>query len=62
MGDSHTIIFNFSKFQFSFNNFLFSLFQHRVIMADYAYGVPLNHTFLPEKLKALGYDTHIIGK
>ena len=70
----HTLsfyLFNFSIF-FQYFSFIihnstqlclvYILFQHHVIMANYAYGVPLNHTFLPEKLKALGYDTHIIGK
>ncbi|CAL4119561.1 unnamed protein product, partial [Meganyctiphanes norvegica] len=36
--------------------------QHYVIIPQQPSGVPLNYTFLPETLKTLGYDTHIVGK
>ncbi|KAI8501215.1 hypothetical protein Bbelb_213100 [Branchiostoma belcheri] len=36
--------------------------QHQVIFPWQASYVPSNFTFLPEKLKALGYATHMVGK
>eukprot|EP01084_Bolivina_argentea_P310375 537070_1 len=36
--------------------------QHGVILADQPYGLPLNLTILPEDLKRISYQTHIIGK
>ncbi|XP_064623534.1 arylsulfatase B-like [Lineus longissimus] len=36
--------------------------QHRVIRPLQPKGVPTNFTFLPEKLKEVGYATHIVGK
>ncbi|XP_074648033.1 arylsulfatase B-like [Tubulanus polymorphus] len=36
--------------------------QHTVIMAYAGYGLPLNITTLPQKLKQAGYRTHIVGK
>ncbi|XP_046561882.1 arylsulfatase B-like [Haliotis rubra] len=36
--------------------------QHRTVFPDQAVCVPLNYTFLPQQLKALGYATHMIGK
>ncbi|XP_074641245.1 arylsulfatase J-like [Tubulanus polymorphus] len=36
--------------------------QHGVIRPYAAYGLPLNITTLPEKLKQAGYRTHIVGK
>ncbi|KAK3588141.1 hypothetical protein CHS0354_012199 [Potamilus streckersoni] len=36
--------------------------QHMVIYPEQPYCSPLNLTFLPQKLKKLGYDTHMIGK
>ena len=38
------------------------LFQHGVITPSMGHGVPLSKTFLPQRLKALGYDTHAVGK
>uniref|UniRef100_K1QM88 Arylsulfatase B n=1 Tax=Magallana gigas TaxID=29159 RepID=K1QM88_MAGGI len=36
--------------------------QHIVILPQQATCAPLNNTFLPQKLKELGYATHAIGK
>ncbi|XP_022329100.2 arylsulfatase B-like [Crassostrea virginica] len=36
--------------------------QHLVILPQQAACAPLNYTFLPQKLKELGYATHAIGK
>ncbi|KAK2158175.1 hypothetical protein LSH36_175g04045 [Paralvinella palmiformis] len=36
--------------------------QHGVIKKTKPHGLPLNVTILPEKLRQLGYSTHIIGK
>lgn len=36
--------------------------QHNTIGASEPYGVPLNFTFLPQKLQQLGYRTHAVGK
>ncbi|KAK3588140.1 hypothetical protein CHS0354_012198 [Potamilus streckersoni] len=36
--------------------------QHLVILPEQPYCSPLNLTFLPQKLKQLGYATHMIGK
>lgn len=36
--------------------------QHLVILPKQAACAPLNYTFLPQKLKELGYATHAIGK
>ncbi|XP_035668236.1 arylsulfatase B-like [Branchiostoma floridae] len=36
--------------------------QHLVFLPQQAQGIPYNFTFLPEKLKDLGYATHMVGK
>ncbi|GBM20840.1 Arylsulfatase B, partial [Araneus ventricosus] len=36
--------------------------QHFVIRAGEASGLPLNETTMPQRLKKLGYKTHMIGK
>ena len=36
--------------------------QHGVILGSEPYGLSLNETLLPQYLKELGYNTHIIGK
>ena len=36
--------------------------QHYVILGTSPYGLPLDQELLPEKLKSLGYSTHMIGK
>lgn len=36
--------------------------QHFVLLPNSAYGLPLNFTTLPQKLKELGYATHMVGK
>ncbi|XP_068703524.1 arylsulfatase B-like [Montipora capricornis] len=36
--------------------------QHLVLLPTSAYGLPLNFTTLPQKLKESGYATHIVGK
>lgn len=36
--------------------------QTNTIGASEPYGVPLNFTFLPEKLRQVGYKTHAVGK
>uniref|UniRef100_A0ABM0N0W6 Arylsulfatase B-like n=1 Tax=Saccoglossus kowalevskii TaxID=10224 RepID=A0ABM0N0W6_SACKO len=36
--------------------------QDGVIVASHPYGLPLNETIMPQYLKPLGYDTHIVGK
>ncbi|ELT92899.1 hypothetical protein CAPTEDRAFT_165852 [Capitella teleta] len=36
--------------------------QHGVVKKGKPYGLPLNITLLPQKLKHLGYSTHAIGK
>lgn len=36
--------------------------QTLTIGASRPYGVPLNFTMLPEKLRQLGYTTHAVGK
>eukprot|EP00058_Branchiostoma_floridae_P001619 XP_002587107.1 hypothetical protein BRAFLDRAFT_102624 [Branchiostoma floridae] len=36
--------------------------QHLVFRPDQPSAIPSNFTFLPEKLKALGYATHMVGK
>lgn len=40
----------------------FQILQHVVIFPPQATCSPLNYTFLPEKLKELGYSTHAVGK
>ena len=41
---------------------LFLGLQHFVIEADQPYGLSLNETILPQYLKELNYETHIVGK
>ncbi|XP_077545812.1 arylsulfatase B-like isoform X3 [Haemaphysalis longicornis] len=36
--------------------------QHRPIQPGQPYGLDLNYTLLPQHLKRLGYETHLIGK
>jgi len=36
--------------------------QHLVLLATSPYGLPLNITTLPQKLKESGYATHMVGK
>jgi len=36
--------------------------QHYVLRPGFDTGVPLNYTFLPQKLKSKGYKTHMVGK
>ena len=36
--------------------------QHYVVLGAGPYGLPLDQTLLPQKLKSLGYTTHMIGK
>ncbi|CAH1795740.1 unnamed protein product [Owenia fusiformis] len=36
--------------------------QHFVIFPPQPYGLPLKFTLLPERLRKLGYDTHMVGK
>ena len=36
--------------------------QHRIIGPTSPYGLPLDLTLIPQDLKKVGYDTHLIGK
>lgn len=36
--------------------------QHLVLLPDQPYGMPLKYPALPQKLKDVGYSTHMVGE
>ena len=37
-------------------------FQHGIVKSAQQKAIPSNFTLMPEKLKELGYSTHMVGK